>query len=209
MQKCWTFVNHSPKRLSEFKNLVEVIETKGLRPLKNVATRWVLLLEPLRRLMSKYRTLIAKFAAESTKPDARACLALLLDPYTALVISAVILILETIDVLCVYAQQSNVFVCDMVAALKLCEGQVYSLFVDKGNGFSQDEFWSLHGLLDSSHESIHLKWVCDLNSSGEAQLAFSVAGAQHWAIHDGEPISRALFAQLVARVKDQCAAAAL
>lgn len=135
----------------------------------------------------------------------QACLALLLDPYTALGISAVIPLLETIDVLCVFAQQSNVFVCDMVAALKLCEGQLYSLFVDTGNGFSQDEFWSFRGLQDSSHESIHLKWVCDLNSSAEAQLAFSVAGTQHWAVHDGEPVSRFVFAQLVARVKDQCA----
>jgi len=135
----------------------------------------------------------------------QACLAILLDPYTALGISAVIPLLETIDVLCVYAQQSNVFVCDMVAALKLCEGQLYSLFVDTGNGFSQDEFWSFHGLLDSSHESIHLKWVCDLNSSGEAQLAFFVGGTQHWAVYAGEPVSRAVFDQLVARVKDQCA----
>jgi hypothetical protein len=60
MAKAHAFFNHSPKRLSEFQKLADVIDTKGLRPLKNVATKWVSLLEPLRRILSEYCTLIAK-----------------------------------------------------------------------------------------------------------------------------------------------------
>jgi hypothetical protein len=72
MAKIHAFFNHSPKRLVEFQKLAEIIETKGLRPLKNVATRWVSLLEPLRRLLGKYRTLIAKMHAnKATSADAR------------------------------------------------------------------------------------------------------------------------------------------
>jgi hypothetical protein len=72
MAKTHAFFNHSPKRLMEFQKLAEIIETKGLRPLKNVATRWVSLLEPLRRLLGKYRTLIAKMHADrAVSADAR------------------------------------------------------------------------------------------------------------------------------------------
>jgi hypothetical protein len=60
MQKAHAFFKRSPKQLSEFFKLIEVIETEGLRPLQNVATRWVFLLKPLQRILSKYRTLIWK-----------------------------------------------------------------------------------------------------------------------------------------------------
>lgn len=62
IQKCWESFNHSAKRLSEFQELTEMIEIKELCPLKNVATKWVSLLEPLRRVVSEYRMLIAKSA---------------------------------------------------------------------------------------------------------------------------------------------------
>ena len=39
---------HSFKMHLEFVKLVEVMETKGLKLLKNVQTCWMLLLEPLR-----------------------------------------------------------------------------------------------------------------------------------------------------------------
>jgi hypothetical protein len=45
MARTHAFFNHLPKRLVEFQKLAEIIETKGLRPLKNMATRWVSLLE--------------------------------------------------------------------------------------------------------------------------------------------------------------------
>jgi hypothetical protein len=60
MAKAHALFNHNPKILSKFQKLVDVIFTKGLRPLKNVATRWVSLLELLQRILNEYHTLIAK-----------------------------------------------------------------------------------------------------------------------------------------------------
>jgi hypothetical protein len=45
MQNSHEFINKSPKKLSEFFKLVDVIEIKGLWLLQNVATRWISLLE--------------------------------------------------------------------------------------------------------------------------------------------------------------------
>jgi hypothetical protein len=66
----------SPKRFSEFRQLAELTNTKGLKMLKNVQTRWVSLIEPLRRLLSEYRTLIYKMTAdlpENNKAEVRVC----------------------------------------------------------------------------------------------------------------------------------------
>jgi len=55
------------------------------------------------------------------------CLALMLDPYTLLGMVALMPLLETVDLLVMFAQKWNVYVCDFVAALKIAEGQLYTL----------------------------------------------------------------------------------
>jgi hypothetical protein len=98
----------------------------------------------------------------------QAAVQLLLDPYVLLGLCAIQPFLEAIDTLCVFAQQNDIFVCDLVAALQVCEGQLYALYVDRGTAFGRDEFWAFSGLLDCSHDSIHWKWVADLNSAEDA-----------------------------------------
>ena len=51
---------HSPKKYVEFHSLALLMETKGLKLLKNVCTRWCSLIAPLRRVLAKYPTLMAK-----------------------------------------------------------------------------------------------------------------------------------------------------
>jgi hypothetical protein len=63
--------------------------------------------------------------------------------------------LEAVDTLHVFAQKQKVFVTDFVAALKVTEGQLFSLYVDKITNFSSDKFWAFWDLLDCTHESIH------------------------------------------------------
>ena len=64
MARTHVFFNHSPKRLVEFQKLAKIIETEGLTPLKNVAMRWMSVLEPLRRLLGEYHTLLVKMHAD-------------------------------------------------------------------------------------------------------------------------------------------------
>lgn len=60
LAKTYNYFAHSPKRHHEFVKLAEVMETKGVRLLKNVKTRWVSMIEPLRRLLAQYRLVMAK-----------------------------------------------------------------------------------------------------------------------------------------------------
>jgi len=70
IQKIHSYFSKSPKRLSEYQKLAEDLELKGLKPLLQVTTRWVSLLEPLRRLLAEYRTLLAKMKADVSKNEA-------------------------------------------------------------------------------------------------------------------------------------------
>ena len=63
------YFKHSPKRHLEFVKLAELMETKGLKLLKNVKTRWVSLIEPLRRILQEYRVLLAKMKADSVSKE--------------------------------------------------------------------------------------------------------------------------------------------
>ncbi len=51
--------SHSPKRHLEFQRLVQTLESKGNKILKNVKTRWMSMLDPWKRIMSKYHPMLA------------------------------------------------------------------------------------------------------------------------------------------------------
>ena len=57
---------HSPKWHLEFVNLTDMMETHGLKMLCNVKTRWISLLESLKKVLSKYHIILAKMAQDMT-----------------------------------------------------------------------------------------------------------------------------------------------
>jgi len=56
----------SPKKFAEFYTLALMMKTKGLKLLKKVTTRWVSLIDPLRCLLSEYRSVIAKMRVDTS-----------------------------------------------------------------------------------------------------------------------------------------------
>jgi hypothetical protein len=59
-----SYFSHSPKRAVEFHALAQLMETKGLKLLKNVKTRWISCHQPLRRLLGEYKSVMAKMWAD-------------------------------------------------------------------------------------------------------------------------------------------------
>ena len=55
---------HSPKKAVEFKALSQQLESKGLKLLKNVKTRWISCLAPMHRLLAEYKGVIAMMHAD-------------------------------------------------------------------------------------------------------------------------------------------------
>jgi hypothetical protein len=128
---------------------------------------------------------------------------LLLDPYPLLGMCALLPLLDAIDCLVNFAQKQDVYIVDFVAAVKVCQASLHTMYEDRGTSFSTDEFWSFNNLLDCSHEQIHIKWITDLNDDS-AILSFVCHGEQIHAEHKGAPVDRVIWATLVAKVKSEC-----
>jgi hypothetical protein len=60
LQSCHAYFAHSLKRHFVFTKLIYMMQTKGLKMLKNVKTQWISLLDPLWKILSKYRPLLVK-----------------------------------------------------------------------------------------------------------------------------------------------------
>jgi len=58
MFNIYGYFNHSPKRHMKFQRLIQTLETKGNKILKNVKTRWMSMFSPLNKIMAKYRPLL-------------------------------------------------------------------------------------------------------------------------------------------------------
>jgi hypothetical protein len=73
-QAMYAYFSHSPKNHLEFQKLAGVVEIEGLRILRNVTTRWISLLDPLRRIMGEYKTLLVKMCDDAAvkEPELKA-----------------------------------------------------------------------------------------------------------------------------------------
>jgi hypothetical protein len=58
------YFSKSPKLHLELQKLVELLESKGRKILQNVKMRWISILSPLKRVLSKYRTFLVKMYSD-------------------------------------------------------------------------------------------------------------------------------------------------
>jgi hypothetical protein len=109
-----SYFSHLPKRHLEFTKLVEIVEIEGLKILNNVKTRWISLLEPLKRVLGEYKTLIAKMCEDAVVKDpepkakeatekAKRNLDVLCDVGTLLALPCILPLLESVDSLMRFA----------------------------------------------------------------------------------------------------------
>jgi hypothetical protein len=76
----------------------------------------------------------------------------------------------------------DVFVCNLVVAIKVCQGDLYNMYLEHSLNFIVDTFWAFKSLFECKHENIYMKWILDLNSRLH-HLAFEVNGQHIWAMH--------------------------
>jgi hypothetical protein len=125
------------------------------------------------------------------------------DPYALMGMFAILPLLEAIDALVCFAQSRNVFICDFIAALERCRGQLFTLYGNESTKFKRDDFHSFNMLLQLNHESIMLKWDANLNLP-EEQLVFVFGDHEVPAMHKGRFMTHEIFADLVRGIKIQC-----
>ncbi len=64
-----------------------------------------------------------------------------------------------------FAQFCNVFVCDFVSIMNICQDDFHKLYVDPLMVFKDDLFQNFHGLVETTHKEILLMRVINLNIS--------------------------------------------
>jgi hypothetical protein len=220
LQSLYSYFARSPKRHLEFTKLAVVMETKGLKIIRNIKTRWLSMLSPLKRVISEYRTLVQKMQEDSldststfaSRESSRANLELLLDISVPIALTCFLPLLETLHYLVKFSQQRDVFICDYLAAVKVCQGQLYSLYLDPATCFRSDSFTEFSDLLACQNRTISLVWepaALDLNEQGVEQLFYACKSSRHPAIFlnsTGQPqrVSRDDFTMLVDDIKSLC-----
>ncbi len=65
LQSLPSYFSSSLKWHLEFTKLVKIVETGGLKILQNVKIHWISMLEPLKCVLAKYKTLILKMAHDN------------------------------------------------------------------------------------------------------------------------------------------------
>jgi hypothetical protein len=88
--------------------------------------------------------------------------------------------MEEIGSLLKFAQRQDVFICNFIATVKVCQDQPYKLY-SNNTTFTSDEFQSLNGLIVCDHQQIHLKWVKKYNSNVVEHFTFVLNGEKIWA----------------------------
>ena len=142
-QAMFSYFSHSPKRHLQFQRLTELVETEGRHMLRNVKTRWLSLLDPLKRVMGEYKALVATMCEDSvvkapqlttkqaaTKETARHNYDLLCDIGTLLALPCLMPLLDCVNFLMKFAQSKHVFVSDYIAAVKICQSELYMMYSD-------------------------------------------------------------------------------
>jgi hypothetical protein len=139
---------------------------------------------------------------KATRQKARKVLDVLLDPYLSLGMTYLLPLLECINTLVKFAQSRNVFICDFVGALTICQAHNMKciwMMVKRLEHIS---------LLTSSKwlsvaTNKYIKWDLDMNDSLEV-LAFTVGSRILPTRHDEGSVSKEAWSTLVADVKVEC-----
>jgi hypothetical protein len=136
-----------------------------------------------KRLKVEYKTLMAKIALDNhRKHQAKQNYEHLCDLQILLGLAYILPLLESMHVLIKFAHMSDVFVCNLVVAIKVYQGDLYNMYLEQSLNFTIDTYWAFKSLLECKHENIHMKWILDLNF-GLQHLAFEVNGQHIWAMH--------------------------
>jgi hypothetical protein len=175
LQSLYSYFNAFPKRCNEYQKLTEIMEISGLKILQNVTTRWISLLEPLKRVLDEYKTLIVKMAQDSAEESKTTLnLRLLCDVHTLLALPCLMPMLESVNQLIEFAHSRSVFVTDYINAVKMWQAEIFMIYIDPDASFSPAYFPLFNDIVTDHSYTISQEWVTDLNNGFET-LGFRIA----------------------------------
>ncbi len=127
------------------------------------------MLSPTKIMILEYKILLAKMeeiALNFKLPKLK--LKLLCEIVILLSLACLLPLLEIVHVLIKFLQQKDVFVCNYITTIKMCQVHIYELYNDLETCFVYDVFKDSKDVMSCKHDNIYLWWITfdlDLNAT--------------------------------------------
>lgn len=176
----YSYFYRSNRRHAKLQRLVDLMETKGNKMVRNVETRWISMRSPAARILSEYRTLLMKMGVDMTaapghKPNATATDNFDQHADIELLLSLALFIplVNAVHSLIKLSQARDVFICDFLQAVKLCQSELARMFIDGTTTYNKSDFKTYSELVSLSCADIPLQWRPIPGDSGLCHLLFA------------------------------------
>ena len=173
LNKLHSYFCRSTSQHSKLQKLASIMETKDLKMLQNVTTRWISMRSPIHRVLTEYRTLIVKMDSDMTpkageKPPAGAVenFDMLVDVEVLLSLMCLMPLLNVVHCLIKFSQSRIVFMCNFLQAVKVCQSELAYNYIDAATAFKKEDFNDYHEILEQTHAPLSMKWRDMCGKSG-------------------------------------------
>jgi hypothetical protein len=125
---------------------------------------------------------------------------------TILGLPCVLPMLESISALMKFAYARDVFVCDYIIIVKICQANLYKMYIDPTISFQHENFLEFTNVVANTSCRITHDWVTNLNDNNE-HLAFCIIKQSHMVhfiialINEHSPVILEHFDQVIKVVK--------
>ena len=115
--------------------------------LRNIETCWISMKSPTKRVISEYTTLMVKMGFDMTlglgqrsNAGARDNFDYFVDIEVLLSLACFIPLVDAVHYLIKLSQAQNIFICDFMQAIKLCQEELARKIVDGATAYSGSDF---------------------------------------------------------------------
>ncbi len=107
-------------------------------------------------MLFEYHIIFMKMILDAPKIDfAKSNLCLLTNVETFMGLDVIMPLLKIVHFLIKFAQLHDMFMCDFIAIVQICEGDVYWMYCDIHSFLKKNMFIIFHTLINYAHESIN------------------------------------------------------
>ena len=149
---------------------------------------------------SKYCTLIVKMGNDMTskpreKLPARAVenFDMLVDLEVLLSLMCFMLLLNAVHCLIKFSQSQDVFICDFLQAVKVCQSELAYKYIDGATTFNMEDFCEYNEILEQRHVPLPMKWKDLCGKSRISHLYFDFGMSNVYLRCHDKVIGRCLF----------------
>jgi hypothetical protein len=123
------------------------METKGNKMLKSIEICWISMRSPAKKIMSEYTTLMVKMGFDMTPIHGQRLnvgagdnFNMLVDIEVLLSLACFIPLLDAVHYLAKLSQAHDIFICDFMQAIKVCQDELVRKFIDGATAFCKSDF---------------------------------------------------------------------